>query len=53
MRRKRSAEIVEQFWTAAWKSRNPEAVDRFAADGFVLSTGGVEVVASRESQHDD
>jgi hypothetical protein len=42
-----SVKIVEDFWAAVWKARDPEAVDRFVVDDFVITTGGVDVV-SRE-----
>jgi SnoaL-like domain len=38
-------EIVEEFWAAVWKGRNPEAIDRFVADDFVLTTGGIDIVS--------
>ena len=40
-----SVRIVEQFWAAVWKARDPEAIDRFVVDDFVLTTGGVDVVS--------
>jgi hypothetical protein len=40
-----SVEIVEEFWAAVWKARDPEAIDRFVVDDFVLTTGGVDVVS--------
>jgi hypothetical protein len=45
MSQQSSAEIVEEFWAAVWKGRNPEAIDRFVADDFVLTSGGVDVVS--------
>jgi hypothetical protein len=42
---RRSVEIVEEFWAAVWKGRDPEAIDRFVADDFVLTTGGVDIVS--------
>jgi hypothetical protein len=39
-----SVSIVEDFWTAVWKARNPEAIDRFVVDVFVIATGGVDIV---------
>jgi hypothetical protein len=48
MNRLNSVEIVEEFWAAVWKARDPEAIDRFVVDDFVLTTGGVDVV-SRDS----
>jgi len=40
-----SVKIVEDFWAAVWKARDPEAIDRFVVDDFVLTTGGVDVVS--------
>ena len=40
-----SVRVVEEFWAAVWKARDPEAIDRFVADDFVLTTGGVDVVS--------
>lgn len=45
MSRRRSVEIVEEFWAAVWKGRDPEAIDRFVVDEFVLTTGGVDIVS--------
>jgi len=39
-----SVKIVEDFWAAVWKDRNPDAIDRFVVDDFVITTGGVDVV---------
>ena len=39
-----SVKIVEDFWAAVWKARNPDAIDRFVDDDFVITTGGVDVV---------
>src|SRR5262249_22172010 len=38
-------EIIEAFWAAVWNAHDPEAVDRFVVDDFVLTTGGVDVVS--------
>src|SRR5262245_64267140 len=45
MCRQSSAEIVEEFWSAVWKARDPEAIDHFIDDDFVITTGGVDVVS--------
>jgi hypothetical protein len=37
--------IVEQFWAAVWKARDPEAIDRFEVDDLVLTTGCADVVS--------
>ena len=38
-----SVKIVEDFWTAVWKSRNPDAIADFVVEDAVITTGGVEV----------
>lgn len=38
-----SVKIVEDFWTAVWKARNPAAIDDFVVDEFVITTGGVDI----------
>jgi steroid delta-isomerase-like uncharacterized protein len=48
MARTDSAEIVNAFWHAVWQSRNPEAVDDFVAEDFVISNGG-EPLRGREN----
>src|SRR5262245_20414678 len=45
MARPDSVRIVEEFWAAVWKARDPEAIARFVVDDFVLTTGGVDVVS--------
>ncbi|MEU7890314.1 nuclear transport factor 2 family protein [Microbispora bryophytorum] len=46
MRHRNSVEIVHDFWRTVW---NPpydvEAIDRFVAEDFVITTGGVDVVS--------
>ena len=44
-----SVRIVEEFWSAVWKARNPEAAAHFIVDDFVITTGGVDIVAKRIS----
>ena len=44
MSKMNSVKIVENFWAAVWKARNPDAIDRFVVDDFVITTGGVDVV---------
>ncbi|MDP9847583.1 ester cyclase [Streptosporangium lutulentum] len=43
-----SVEIVEEFWDAVWNAHDPDAIDRFVVDDFVLTSGGEDVV-SKES----
>jgi hypothetical protein len=38
-----SVKIVEDFWTAVWKSKNPDAIADFVVEDMVITTGGVEV----------
>jgi steroid delta-isomerase-like uncharacterized protein len=38
-----AVQIVENFWDAVWKARNPEAIQDFVVDDFVLVTGGKEI----------
>jgi hypothetical protein len=38
-----SVRIVEAFWSAVWKARNPEAAANFIVDDFVITTGGVDI----------
>jgi steroid delta-isomerase-like uncharacterized protein len=35
--------IVENFWAAVWKARNPNAINDFVVDDFMLVTGGKEI----------
>ena len=37
--------IVEDFWKSVWKARNPEAIDRFVVDDFVITMDGIDVVS--------
>lgn len=45
MKKLNSVEIVEEFWAAVWKARDPEAIDRFVVDDFVITTGGVDLTS--------
>jgi hypothetical protein len=38
-----SVQIVEEFWDAVWNGRNPDAIDRFVVDDFILVSGGKEI----------
>lgn len=41
-----AVEIVEAFWTAVWQSpQDPEAVDEFVSEDFVITSGGVDIVS--------
>jgi hypothetical protein len=43
MANRNSVDIVENFWRAVWQSRNPDAVDRFIADDFVITSAGGDI----------
>lgn len=43
-----SVRIVEDFWDAVWKARNPDAIHKFVVDDFVITTGGVDVANKEE-----
>jgi hypothetical protein len=45
MGKRDSVRVVEEFWAAVWQAPDPEAIDRFLVDDFVLTTGGVDVVS--------
>jgi steroid delta-isomerase-like uncharacterized protein len=46
-----SVKIVEDFWTAVWKARNPAAIDKFVGEDFVITTGGVDIVSKQKFKH--
>ena len=37
-----SVEIVEAFWDEVWNAHDPDAIDRFVVDDFVITTGGLD-----------
>ncbi|RJQ66851.1 DUF4440 domain-containing protein [Pseudonocardiaceae bacterium YIM PH 21723] len=39
-----SVEIVERFWARVWQARNPEAIDEFVAEDFVITNAGQDIV---------
>jgi predicted ester cyclase len=39
----RSTEIVNAFWHDVSRAHEPDAVDRFVADGIVIEAGGQEI----------
>jgi predicted ester cyclase len=43
-----SAALVERFWDEVWVGRNPDAIDRFVADDFVITTAGVDVTGPQD-----
>jgi hypothetical protein len=38
-----AVQIVESFWADVWVARNPEAVDRYVVDDFVITNAGGEI----------
>jgi hypothetical protein len=48
MNPRNSAKIVEDFWTAVWKARNPGTVHDFVVDDFVITTGGVDIKSKQK-----
>lgn len=39
-----SVKIVEDFFESVWVGRNPDAVDQFVVDDFIITTGGIDIV---------
>ena len=35
-----AVQIVESFWPDVWVARNPEAIDRYVVDDFVITSAG-------------
>jgi ketosteroid isomerase-like protein len=50
MNPRNSVKIVEDFWTAVWKARNPAAVDDFVVDDFIITTGGLDIKSKQKFQ---
>ncbi|GAA1583475.1 hypothetical protein GCM10009789_41590 [Kribbella sancticallisti] len=44
MQATRSVEIVHSFWDEVWNSADPEAVDRFVTEDFVITNAGRDIV---------
>ncbi len=41
-----AVEIVEAFWAAVWQPpQNPDAVDDFVSEDFIITSGGVNIVS--------
>lgn len=40
----KAVEIVESFWREVWQAKDPQAAERFVAEDFVITSGGVEIV---------
>jgi nuclear transport factor 2 (NTF2) superfamily protein len=43
-----SVEVVESFWHDVWNARNPEAVDDYVVEDFVITNAG-ERIEGREN----
>jgi nuclear transport factor 2 (NTF2) superfamily protein len=46
-----SVSIVHLFWEEVWNAHDPEAVDRYVVDDFVIVSGG-EMITGRENFKD-
>ncbi|MCI2416381.1 ester cyclase [Saccharopolyspora sp. K220] len=44
MGHRNSVEIVEAFWEAVWNGHDPDAVDRFVVEDFVITNAGEDIV---------
>jgi ketosteroid isomerase-like protein len=40
---KNSVDIVHAFWDEVWNAHDPEAIDKFVVDDFVIVSGGEEI----------
>jgi hypothetical protein len=38
-----AVQIVESFWADVWVARNPEAIDHYVVDDFVITSAGEEI----------
>ncbi len=38
-----AVKIVESFWADVWAAYNPDAIDRYVVDDFVITSGGVDI----------
>lgn len=43
-----SVDLVEMFWEEVWSARNPDAIDRFVTDDFVITTAGIDVAGPKD-----
>ncbi len=48
MNSQRSVAIVESFWREVWQRQNPDAIDQFVAEDFVITSGGKEIRSRAE-----
>jgi ketosteroid isomerase-like protein len=38
-----SVDVVHAFWDEVWNAHDPEAIDKFVVDDFVIVSGGEEI----------
>lgn len=43
-----STAVVNGFLRDVWQARNPEAIDQYVADDFVITTGGMDISSPAE-----
>ncbi|MEC1549882.1 ester cyclase [Bacillus rugosus] len=43
MRTLNSVKIVESFFETVWNGKNPNAIDQFVVDDFIITTGGIDI----------
>jgi ketosteroid isomerase-like protein len=43
MSSRNSVDIVHAFWDEVWNAHDPEAIDKFVVDDFVIVSGGEEI----------
>jgi SnoaL-like domain len=43
-----SVALVEQFWRDVWQSTDPEAIYRYVAEDFGITSGGIEIHSREE-----
>jgi hypothetical protein len=48
MTKRNAVEIVENFWRDVWQARNPDAIDRYVTEDFILTSGGVDIRSKSE-----
>ncbi len=46
--KRKSTEVVSAFLHDVWELGNPEAVDKYVADDFVITTGGKDISSKAE-----
>jgi hypothetical protein len=43
-----AAATVNGFWRDVWQARNPEAVDQYVVDDFIITSGGKDIYSREE-----